>query len=791
MRECAGARALRSASFVTEPVFFASPMEFIIPPCTGRARRSALRYASDGLATVRKRIAGAWMLALALTGLGVASGNAQTPAHLSDYLQQIAVADIFPEADHLGPIEGTPPAAPAYQGSQLVGYVYLNSDVVNSAGYSGKPINIVVAIDVSGKIVGAKLVEHHEPIVLIGIPLAKVTNLIKSFVGTNVLQPGPASSTAPPVDIISGATVTTMVIGDSISRSARAIARSRGLGTAGAALAPTAPASVKTIDLTKQGREDWKDLLADGSIRRLSLSVADINTAFAKSGNSAAAEHPEAGPDSDAFIDLYVAQANVPVIGRSLLGETRYDQLVKRLKPGQAAFIVAGTGRYSFKGSGYVRGGIFDRIEIVQGDGILRFRDRDHTRLGDLAAPGAPNFPEVSLFVAPQGERFDAAAPWRLKLLVQRSIGARDKAFLTFDLDYAVPDKYLVTEKPTVTIAPPPVATPNATAQATSVEAPVQPLWMRVWRTRVIDIAILCAALIVLTTIFFFQDVLVRRPILYDRVRLAFLAFTLFWLGWYVQAQLSVVNVLTFFNALRTDFRWEYFLVDPLIFILWCGVAAAMLFWGRGAFCGWLCPFGALQELLNRLAKVLRVPQLLVPFAIHQRLWPIKYIIFLVLFALSLHSLSLGEEAAEVEPFKTAIVLRFVRDWPFVVFAAALLLPGLFIQRFYCRYLCPLGAALAIPARIRMFDWLRRYRECGNPCQRCANECPVQSIHPEGHINPNECIQCLHCQMLYHHEYKCPVMIQRRLKRERRIALTSPSMLPGGSGPSVPAATDR
>ena len=377
-------------------------------------------------------------------------------------------------------------------------------------------------------------------------------------------------------------------------------------------------------------------------------------------------------------------------------------------------------------------------------------------------------------------ESFDPTVPWRLKLLVQRAIGARDKAFLTFDLDYAVPDKYLITEKPVVTVTAPEMQSPGTSQQVAPAEGASEPLWVRMWRARVVDIAILCLALLVLTAIFFFQDFLVRRPVLYDRVRLAFLVFTLFWIGWYVEAQLSVVNVLTFANALRTDFRWDYFLVDPLIFILWCGVAAAMLFWGRGAFCGWLCPFGALQELLNRVAKALHVPQIRVPFGLHQRLWPIKYIIFLVLFGLSLYSLSLGEEAAEVEPFKTAIILHFMRDWPFVLFAAAVLVPGLLIERFYCRYLCPLGAALAIPARMRMFDWLRRYRECGNPCQRCANECPVQSIHPEGHINPNECIQCMHCQMLYHHDQKCPVMIQKRLKREKRMALSSPSMRPDG-----------
>ena len=104
---------------------------------------------------------------------------------------------------------------------------------------------------------------------------------------------------------------------------------------------------------------------------------------------------------------------------------------------------------------------------------------------------------------------------------------------------------------------------------------------------------------------------------------------------------------------------------------------------------------------------------------------------------------------------------------------------GLFVERFFCRYMCPLGAALAIPGRIRMFEWLRRWPECGSPCQRCANDCPVQAIHPEGHINVNECIYCMHCQELYFDDHRCPHMIQVRLKREKRDALSSPSMRSG------------
>jgi NosR/NirI family nitrous oxide reductase transcriptional regulator len=710
---------------------------------------------------------------------------AQT-SRLGQYLNSVQLPDVFPSADRLGPIEGNPPAAAAYRGTTLLGYVFLNSDIVNSTGYSGRPISIVVGLDLSGKIVGAKLVDHHEPIVLIGVPLEKVENFIHGYVGLNFLQSPSKAASGPPVDIVSGATVTMMVIGDSITKSAIRLARSRHLGSASTAQVPAPPAAARKIDLSNRNVEDWTTLLGDGSIRRLSITVGDINESFANSGNAEAARYPQQGRAEDTFVDLYAAQVSVPAIGLSLLGQAEYERLQQRLKPGQQAILVAGNGIYSFKGSGYVRGGIFDRIELVQGDNIVRFRDRNHTRLGDLAAEGAPDFRDIGVFVIPEGEAFDPTEPWRLKLLVQRTMGARDKAFLTYDLGYSLPDKYLKIETPAAvapapTASQPPATTSSRAQEAEQTEPLNEALWMRMWRSQIPEIATLLVALLVLTAIFFFQDALVRRPVLYDRVRLGFLAFTLFWIGWYAQAQLSVVNILTFTNALRTDFRWDYFLMDPLIFILWSAVAASLLFWGRGAFCGWLCPFGALQELLNKLARLLHVPQYKVPFGLHQRLWPIKYIIFLVLFGLSLYSLSWSEQASEIEPFKTAIVLRFVRNWPFVLFAVVLLAAGLFIERFFCRYLCPLGAALAIPARLRMFDWLKRYRECGNPCQRCATECPVQSIHPEGNINPNECIQCLHCQMLYHHAYKCPVVIQRRLRREKRLAMASPSMRPAGT----------
>ena len=81
-----------------------------------------------------------------------------------------------------------------------------------------------------------------------------------------------------------------------------------------------------------------------------------------------------------------------------------------------------------------------------------------------------------------------------------------------------------------------------------------------------------------------------------------------------------------------------------------------------------------------------------------------------------------------------------------------------------------------------MFSWLKRYKECGTPCQRCANECMVQAIHPEGNINVNECLYCLHCQVVYSDDHVCPPLIQKRLKRERRAAFSSK----GKGQPDIP-----
>ena len=684
---------------------------------------------------------------------------------LAKYLPTVQAADLVAGADAFGPIRSDLAVAPVLKGGQQIGWVFLTSDFVGTTGYSGKPIHTMVAVDLAGKISGVKLVKHSEPIVLIGIPDAKVKALAASYIGMDLVAMA-KSGGKHDMNIISGATVTVMVLDDSILRSGLKVARSLGLG----GLAPEVVAGPTVeLDPAAKAPEGWMALEGDGTLRRLSLDVGQVNAAFAALNDPRATARPETAPPDTTFTEMQVALVSVPAIGQALLSPQDQTNLTAWLQPGDQALMIVGKGIFSFKGSGYVRGGIFDRIVLVQDDVSVRFHDNDHKRLVGIAAQGAPEFTETDLFRIPAVSGFDPAKPFRIQLLVQRQVAAIEKDFLTFDLAYQLPPHYLrAIAAPAVVAAP----VQDETAAQTA-------LWEKIWLDKKVEIAALAAMLAVLTLVFFFQGLATRNARVFFWFRIGFLTVTLVFLGWYANAQLSVVNLMALFGALVTGFSWQAFLLDPLTFILWFSLAAALLFWGRGAYCGWLCPFGALQELTNKIARALHIPQWTLPWGLHERLWPLKYMIFLGLFGVSLMSIDQAEHYAEIEPFKTAIVLKFVRAWPFVAYVVALLAAGLFVERFYCRYLCPLGAALAVPARLRMFDWLKRYHECGHPCQTCANECPVQAIHPTGEINPNECVNCLNCQVLYQSKSKCPVVI-RQDKRRAAVGTVEPALrMPG------------
>ncbi|AHL34766.1 MULTISPECIES: transcriptional regulator NosR [Pseudomonas] len=668
-------------------------------------------------------------------------------------LEQQRVEAIFPGSDGLSEPDGEFKVRTIRTGKEVLGYVFQSQDVVDIPAYSGKPINMQVILDTHGVIQDAYVLEHHEPILLIGIPVEKLHAFDAKYKGVKadrrVVVGRSSDLEAVTVDGISGATVTVMVVNEIIMRAAQKVAVSLKLieDRAGAAQKPA------TVRQDFYEPATWEQLTGNGAVRRLNLTRGQVDAAF-KGTEAEGIDNAAADQVDDTFIELYIADLNPPAIGRNLLGDNQYRFLMQDLKPGEQAIAVLGRGLFSYKGSGYVRGGIFDRVQLRQFGNVISFRDMDHQRLSDVFAKGMPEFDEMSIFIVREPARFDPGSPWSLELLVRRQTGAVSGVFSSFELSYQMPEQYL--------LRPPPTA-----EELAAIEVANRPTWVNIWYQKAFQIGVLCTALAVLMVILFLQDSFTKYPRFLHWLRRVYLVFTVVFIGWYALGQISVVNVLTFVHALFENFRWELFLTDPIIFILWTFTAASILLWGRGVFCGWLCPFGALQELINEAARKLKIPQYELPFAVHERLWAIKYIILLLLFGISLESMTTAEQFAEVEPFKTAITLKFDRQWWFVAYAVALLVINIFTRKVYCRYVCPLGAALAIPTKLRLFDWLKRRKECGTPCQLCAKECEIQAIHPDGHINANECHYCLDCQMTYHNENKCPPLVIKNKRKTR------------------------
>jgi transcriptional regulator of nitric oxide reductase/NAD-dependent dihydropyrimidine dehydrogenase PreA subunit len=657
-----------------------------------------------------------------------------------DWLKKDTIDRLFPEAAYTRPLSGKPPAVPVYgAGGRPIGFLFSTAELTDVVGFSGAPFNFVVGLDLHGKIVGVVVVKHAEPIIMeysaIG---ARFTRFIAQYAG---LDPGGSISlsgrgTPGGIDGISSATVSARAFNNAIIQSARLVARSRGLTAGGA--------STAMVDIANFQPLTWSELIAAGAVERMQIHDGG------KAGTGT----------KDVELDLYAAVVNPASIGRNLLGAMRYGEQVTPYSPQDLTVLLMGKGPYSFVGTKVFETGTFDRIRIEQGARtfVLQREPKQYLYLPFVSAAGAPKFDEIGLFRIPAQTGLDVLAPWQLVIVVGDGSGSGAQK-REFKLSYKLPSRFVL-----------PPAEPSA-------QEPLEAPWRESWRAQAHNIVVLGFGLLVLTVLLIALDRLTRHARLYQALRIGFLFFTLVWIGWIAGAQLSIINVFAWLGGLIHGNGLALLLADPLLCVLLAFVVVSFFVWGRGVFCGWLCPFGALQELLAKLARVVKLPQWSPSYRAHRMLWRLKYVSLAVLTLAALHGLQTMAVAAEIEPFKTVISLRMDRTWPFVVFALVVLAAGLFVERAFCRFLCPLGAVMAIGGRLRLrrFTPLKRRAECGSPCQLCANRCPIQAIEPSGAINMDECFYCLDCQVIHNDAKVCPPLV---LEARRKLAVAASSRTP-------------
>lgn len=304
-----------------------------------------------------------------------------------------------------------------YKDNKLVGYVFMSKDWTRKlVGYSGKHMETLIGMDTNGSITGVNLLFHSEPIVLIGIKEESYLSFLKQYKGRNIKESMSVGKEIS-MDAITGATVTAVVQNSIILESARKVAEASGLLKA--AKGSGKKISRKFVALT------WEELKKSDAVKNIAVTAKELGL-----------------EDEGDYIDLYVANVTPPSIGRNILGDIFYKDIMSALKEGESAVAIFSRGKGSFKGSGFVRGGTFDRFNIEQGAKVYLFNDKDYKVLSGIKAEGAPVINEGGVFVI-RDKDFAPAMPFKLTLLLPYRLSVAKKEFRSFHVEYWIPERFL------------------------------------------------------------------------------------------------------------------------------------------------------------------------------------------------------------------------------------------------------------------------------------------------------------------------------------------------------------
>lgn len=661
--------------------------------------------------------------------------QAQPPSPLSF----VDISEIFPSATRIGPVDKKIAVTPVYQLNDLLGYVFESDDFTNFIGFSGQTINILIGIDTQGVVAGLKILNHHEPIFLHGLGESPLLEFVKQYQHHSIKERfiinarNKSSKDATYFDGITRATISVLVVNDTIITSALKVAREKLSGF-------VAPSNV-VINSDFNEPLNFEQLIERKYIQHWQVTREQAQALTENTSQTLTKVINALSNETNNFIDLYFAFVNIPIIGKNLLGETEYQRLLENLIEGEHALMIVNRGNYKFVSENFIPQTVPSRLSLTQESLPVDIRDVDfYSYFNPRFALKVPDYNEIKVFRIKSQSGFELHKSLSLSLAVNYNQSFLSQNQHNFTFESILPKTLFIDQTPLITKEKP------------------KPLWLKIWIERRNEIIILCLYLLALTIFFIKQNTLVKNEKLTHQVRFIALIFVIAFIGFYTQGQLSVVNIYTLLLSLAQGFKIEVFLLDPIIFILWIFVFITLFLWGRGLFCGWLCPFGALQELMTLIATKLKIKQIKIKPKQHKMAQKIKYLILVLLVSCAFYSLTLAEQLAEVEPFKTSLTLNFVRYWPFVLYAVLLLLLSLKIHKFYCRYLCPLGAGLAVIGRYPIFKWLRRRDECGTPCQLCrSKKCGIDAIKPSGAIDYSECIQCLECVVVINSPTLCVV----------------------------------
>lgn len=627
----------------------------------------------------------------------------------------------------------------------LSGYVFETGALAPLPGFSGAPIHVLVTIDADGRFLHAELLEHNEPVFVSGLGNAPFHAFMRQYRGLSVFDSitvgvpygagDRASSAHVYLDGVTKATASVRIAHESILAASLEVARWSLKGLTGG------PAPTPRQDT---GGLDWEALVAEGLVQRRLIRNAEVEAAFADTLWED--DDPEAADDPDGvYLDLWVIDIGPRALAEAVLdAETlaARDQFLSVATHDEPILLLA-NGRHGLVSEAFIRNTSPDLLFARQ-DGLpIALRDADiEAGLG----PGVPEFEHRMILRTDRRLGFDPTRPWDLQIRAAREHGVfmPEIGLHDFSVTHATPERFF--------------SRPEAVT--------ARPVWVESILARLADLAVLAVVLFGLAAVMWRRMAALSMLGQFQLLRLGFLAGMTVFVGWWGQGQLSIVTAIGTLRAAVEGGRFAFLLYDPFSLLLWGVVLGSLLVWGRGFFCGWLCPYGALQEGTHALGRTLRIPQINVPDRWDRRLKWVKYGVLAVLLVTALTAPALNDFLVEVEPFKTAITVGFDREWYYVAYAALWLVLGMALFKGFCRYVCPLGALLAVGGLLRRWEWIPRRVECGSPCQLCKVRCNYGAIERDGRIRYDECFQCLDCVTIHEDPRQCVPLVLAAKRRQ-------------------------
>ncbi len=593
---------------------------------------------------------------------------------------------VFPAAASFSVKQGDPPVYHAYAASsdnavepELLGYLFETPDLPPEEVGYSAPIEVLVGMDLGGTLTGIEILYYRESYKSIRGDFLNTERFPNQFADKSL---GEGFRVGRDVDGVSRATITSWAVSRGVRNAARRVAR--------AYLADSqfvADVNSDAIALSLLAEQSWSDMKDSGLVSELDIEYPDgtvLKLDFAFMGHDGLGELLVGSDDysrADREASNRVSNGNMIVVG--IDGDASIPFRQERLA------VQQGEDFYDISRSRFVYVGSAETGKIAQ---QVRFA-------GAMVID-----PEV-----------DISRPFTI---IYDTSEIMDSYETTASIEYQVPLVPLALAQGVDLPAEYLTASSDAldfeeegTFAALINNAP----WLQV------------AALLVLLAMVMIS--FLRKS---ATLRWVTLAYTLVYLGWVDGGFVSVSHIT---NGIKMG--PAMFLQDlPLLLIIVFTVVTT-LFWGR-VFCSSLCPFGALQDFITRLVP--RRFQRTVPTRIHDLAIYFKYAVlaFLIVMALAYSELSLFQY---FEPFGTAFY--FSQSLLLWLILAVILAGAVFVPRFYCRYACPLGAALGVTALLSPWR-IKRVEQC-QICKVCEHACPTGAIRG-AEIDFKECVRCDVCE---------------------------------------------